>query len=173
MKKLVFVLCVAMIGWGCAKKQILKAQDEARQPAPAGTEEASSRFDDWTSIPQLAKVHFGYDQSTLAPAERRLLRQNAEYLKDNPVMNVLVEGHCDERGTTGYNLALGQRRAAAIKEYYKMLGVPAERIATISYGSEKPFAPGHDENAWMQNRRGETKVRNGAVSLLNEKDLKE
>jgi peptidoglycan-associated lipoprotein len=87
------------------------------------------------------------------------LIRNAEFLRANPDLEILIEGHCDERGTYEYNLALGKRRATAIKEYYGRLGISLGRIGTISYGEERPLDPRSNEQAWALNRRGVTKVR--------------
>ena len=84
---------------------------------------------------------------------RRSSRTNAEVLKKYRTWVITIEGHCDERGTAEYNLALGDRRAMAAKNYLVTLGIPADRVRTVSYGSEFPFDPGHEEKAWLQNRR--------------------
>lgn len=96
---------------------------------------------------------FSYDESTLTPDAQSALTASASWLKRNPQYNLLVEGHCDERGTEQYNLALGDRRANSAKEYLVALGVDANRIRTVSYGEERPFDAGHDETAWAKNRR--------------------
>ena len=82
-----------------------------------------------------------------------MLQANAQVLKKQPTWQVTVEGHCDERGTAEYNLALGERRALAAKTYLVSLGIAADRLRTVSYGKEFPFDPGHDEAAWSKNRR--------------------
>lgn len=97
---------------------------------------------------------FGYDESALSADAQSALQHSADWLKRNTQYNLLVEGHCDERGTEQYNLALGDRRAHIVKEYLSTLGVDASRIRTVSYGEERPFDPGHDESAWQHNRRG-------------------
>ena len=102
----------------------------------------------------LMDVFFAFDESTLSPEARRVLEQNAEYLRRNPQARVQIEGHADERGSTAYNLALGDRRATAAKQYLVSLGIDPSRISTISFGEEKPFAIGQNEEAWAQNRRG-------------------
>lgn len=102
----------------------------------------------------LTDVFFAFDESTLSADARRVLEQNAEYLRRNPPARVQIEGHADERGSTAYNLALGDRRATAAKRYLESLGIDASRISTISFGEEKPFAMGQSEDAWAQNRRG-------------------
>jgi peptidoglycan-associated lipoprotein len=96
---------------------------------------------------------FDYDASTLSADAQSALSQSATWLKAHPNYSLLVEGHCDERGTEQYNLALGDRRANTAKEYLTTLGVDASRIRTVSYGEERPFDPGHDESAWAKNRR--------------------
>ena len=104
-------------------------------------------------ISDLADVFFAFDKSDLTSEGRARLADNARYLKTASNAEIVIEGHCDERGSNEYNLGLGERRADAVKDYLVSLGVPASRIRTISYGEEKPFADGHSEAAWMQNRR--------------------
>jgi peptidoglycan-associated lipoprotein len=99
-------------------------------------------------------VFFDFDRADVRADERDRLSSDAAKLKELTAARLTVEGHCDERGTAAYNMALGERRAAAVREYLAALGVPTERIQTISYGKERPFAQGHDEEAWQQNRRG-------------------
>lgn len=104
------------------------------------------------------RVFFGYDRYDVSPEGQRVLEMQAEWLKRYPNNNVTIKGHADERGTREYNLALGDRRANAIKNYLTALGVPATRINTISYGKEQPAVMGSNEDAWAQNRRGVTEV---------------
>lgn len=104
---------------------------------------------------QLKTVFFGYDKSDLSDVTLRVLQDNARVLKLNPGLDVVIEGHCDERGTIEYNLALGQRRAASVRDYLIGLGVDANRLRTVSYGEERPVANGNDESAWSRNRRGQ------------------
>jgi peptidoglycan-associated lipoprotein len=101
----------------------------------------------------LKPVFFAYDSDALEDAARATMAANAEVLKKYASWVVTVEGHCDERGTAEYNLALGDRRAQAVKNYMVSLGIAADRLKTVSYGSEFPLVPGHDEQAWAQNRR--------------------
>jgi peptidoglycan-associated lipoprotein len=101
----------------------------------------------------LQDVFFEFDQFLLSEGARRILEKNAEWLRSHPQAQVLIEGHCDERGTVEYNLALGERRAQSAKDYLMNLGVSKDRLSVISYGKEKPFALGHEEEAWVQNRR--------------------
>lgn len=98
-------------------------------------------------------AYFGYDEAALGADAQAALTDSANWLKRNAGFNLLIEGHCDERGTEQYNLALGDRRANQAKQFLMTLGVDAARIRTVSYGEERPFDPGHDESAWAKNRR--------------------
>jgi len=104
---------------------------------------------------QLEKVYFDFDSASLSDSARRTLTANAAVMAGNPVVKVRVEGHCDERGSDEYNLAIGERRAQAAARYLEALGVGAERISILSFGKEKPADSGHDEAAWAKNRRDE------------------
>jgi peptidoglycan-associated lipoprotein len=104
------------------------------------------------------RVWFAYDKSVVTPEGRQVLEKQADWLKKYPNVTVTVEGHCDERGTREYNLALGERRATAVKNVLVALGIPANRVSTISYGKERPAVVGSNEAAWAQNRRGVTVV---------------
>ncbi len=103
-------------------------------------------------------VHFGTDQSDVDPEAQQILDSQAQWLAKYPNVRITVEGHCDERGTREYNLALGDRRANAAKNYLAERGVDPSRINTISYGKERPVALGSDESSWAQNRRAVTVV---------------
>jgi peptidoglycan-associated lipoprotein len=105
-----------------------------------------------------SRVYFATDKSDITPEARRTLERQAEWLKRYPNVTVTIEGHCDERGTREYNLALGERRASAVKNVLAALGIPANRVSTISYGKERPAVVGSNEQAWAQNRRGVTIV---------------
>jgi peptidoglycan-associated lipoprotein len=103
---------------------------------------------------QLIKdIHFDFDQYDIRPGDGEILKENAILLKKFPQVKIQIEGHCDERGTIEYNLALGERRAISTKNYLISLGISSDRISTISYGKEKPLDPGHNEEAWAKNRR--------------------
>jgi len=106
------------------------------------------------------RVFFELNESTLSAEAQHTLERQAAWLKQYGNVSVTVEGHCDERGTREYNLALGERRATAAKKYLVGLGIPAGRISTISYGKERPAVVGSDESAWSQNRRAVTVVTN-------------
>jgi len=101
----------------------------------------------------LQTVYFGFDSSNLDSSTKEAVASNVEYLKANSNVDVQIEGHCDERGGRQYNLALGERRAKAVRDYMVALGVESKRISTISYGNERPKVEGNDESAWSQNRR--------------------
>jgi peptidoglycan-associated lipoprotein len=98
-------------------------------------------------------VLFAYDSFALSSEAKAALEKKAAWLAENPEVKAQIEGHCDERGTTAYNLALGERRAHATKEYLTALGINTGRLSTISYGEEAPIDPGHSEDAWSRNRR--------------------
>ena len=99
-------------------------------------------------------IFFDFDRDLIRLDARRVLEKNARILKDNPSVQTIIEGHADERGTNEYNIALGERRARAIKRYLEALGVDSSRIRTLSYGEEKPFCTESNESCWQQNRRG-------------------
>ena len=101
----------------------------------------------------LKDIRFDYDKYDIRRVDEEILRENAAFLKKNPKMKIQIEGHCDERGTVEYNLALGERRANNTKRYLVSLGITSDRISTISFGKERPLDPGHNEEAWAKNRR--------------------
>lgn len=131
-----------------------EAAAPAEQPAPAPaaaaapgvavTEEKISQFDD---------VRFDFDKSAVKEDGRKTCQVVADHMKKNPKAKLLIEGHCDERGTSEYNMALGDRRATAVMTYLVSLGIPKAALSTVSFGKEKPLDPGHDEEAWAKNRR--------------------
>jgi len=104
------------------------------------------------------RVFFDFDKSNIKPEGTTTLQRQAAWLQKYPNVTVTIEGHCDERGTREYNLALGERRATAVKNALVALGIPANRIQTISYGKERPAVVGSNEAAWAQNRRGVTVI---------------
>ncbi len=177
------VVCFSVMAMtGCAKKSAVKEQSvsaeekaaadkaaqEARAKAEADAKERAIREARLAAeqrakeeaeakvAPQAAAfkdVLFDFDKFGLKPESRDILKEVAAWLTRNKDKNVLIEGNCDERGTTEYNLALGERRAKEAMKYLVELGVDAKRIKTISYGKERPLDPGHDEEAWAKNRR--------------------
>jgi peptidoglycan-associated lipoprotein len=129
-------------------------------PAPAPkplTEEqmfAQKSLEQLNQEKPLSDIFYDFDKSDLSADARDQLQKDADWLKKWTSTAITIEGHCDERGTAEYNLALGQRRAAAAKDYLVSLGVPADRITVVSKGKEDPFCTEHDESCWSQNRRG-------------------
>jgi peptidoglycan-associated lipoprotein len=137
-----------------------KAEEEAAAAAKkkAEAEAAQKQLQDQISAVESEKIYFDYDKSDLKPESQSILEKKAKFLQANSAYSLTVEGNCDERGSNEYNLALGERRADAAKKFLNSLGIPADRISTISYGEEKPVDPGHDETAWSKNRRDEFKL---------------
>lgn len=142
---------------GCSKKEaaarpepVVEKPEQPPTPPPAPPE---PKVDPNVWKSEVKDVFFDFDKYELRADSRALLQENARALKEHPDAMMVLGGHCDERGTEDYNLALGQRRADAVKSYLTDLGVDGSRLQTISYGEEKPFAMGHDEAAWAQNRR--------------------
>ena len=114
---------------------------------------AGKSLDDLNKDSPLQPVFFMLDSADLDDAGREVATKNADLLKKYATWAITIEGHADERGSAEYNLALGERRAVAVKTFLVLLGVPSDRIRTVSYGKEFPFDPGHDEGAWSKNRR--------------------
>ena len=133
------------------EKQKLREEglaDEAKARMQREARAARERFLD-------ENIYFEFDKARLLPESKAVLRVKAEWLKANPEALAIIEGHCDERGTNEYNLALGDRRAQSAKTYLVDLGIAAERLTSISYVEERPLDPGHDEAAWARNRRAQ------------------
>lgn len=127
---------------------------EPMPPQPLPTDDVAGRsLDDLNRDSPLQPVFFELDSSEVSDAGRAVLQGNAAVLKKYPTWVVTIEGHCDERGTAEYNLALGERRALSARAYLMSLGIDANRMRTVSYGSEFPFDPAHQESAWSRNRR--------------------
>ena len=135
----VFVLFVAvavagaMISIGCAQKKAKTAKRDVG----------------------LQRIHFDFDKSYIKREYQPVLKSNAAWMQDHPNTNVTIEGHCDERGSIEYNIALGDRRANSAKRYLMNLGIASNRLSTISYGKERPLCTQHTESCWWQNRRDE------------------
>lgn len=151
-----------------ATPAIVKPQQEKVQPkgglptpaakvepkAPAGPKVGAVKADPSEQLKKgLEKVFFNFDSAALSDQARQSLVKDADLMKETEKTKIRVEGNCDERGSDDYNLALGEKRAKAALQYLVSLGIPAERIASISYGKEKPVATGHDEASWNKNRR--------------------
>jgi peptidoglycan-associated lipoprotein len=144
---------------GCPPKKQVKKEESKPEEQAKPAEEPTLRGKDYKEVPDIVAIYFDLDQATLRADARDALQKNYAVLKEHSDWEALVEGHCDERGTTEYNLGLGQRRAAAVRQYYMTLGLDGGRIATISYGKEQPVCTEPSENCWAKNRRGVTKVR--------------
>jgi peptidoglycan-associated lipoprotein len=131
------------------------AGEKPAVPAPMKEDTMASRsLDDLNRDSPLRPLFFGYDSAEVSAEGQKVLEGNAELLKKYPTWVITVEGHCDERGTAEYNLALGERRAVAARTYLVSLGIPADRVKVVSYGKEFPFDPGKTEEAYARNRRG-------------------
>ena len=123
-------------------------------PEPLKDDSLTSKsLDDLNRDSPLKPVFYELDSSDVSAAGQQILQANAAVLKRYPTWQITIEGHCDERGTAEYNLALGERRALAAKTYLVSLGIPADKVRTVSYGKEFPFDAGHDDGAWAKNRR--------------------
>lgn len=155
------LLAALLLALGCAsRKQVSTSQVEPPPPPPTTQENttppppppSTQTNDEPATRSTLADAFFDFDEASLRADAKTALENNAKWMEKNSG-NVIVEGHCDERGSVEYNLALGEKRAKAAKEYLVSYGIAANRLTTISYGKERPFDPGHDENAWSQNRR--------------------
>ena len=139
----------------CSKK--VKEEQAPTEGTPGGIQQEAMNFSsagsDSGSIAGLSTIHFAYDSSALDQTARGLLKDNAGWIKTNSKVTVQIEGHCDARGSVEYNLALGERRAKAVKDYLTSLGVESKRMTIISYGKEKPLEVGDTEAIYARNRR--------------------
>jgi peptidoglycan-associated lipoprotein len=133
-------------------QQVVEPVPVPPEPVPEDAVAAKS-LDDLNRDSPLTPVFFILDSSDLSPDAQATLQQNAGVLKQYATWQITIEGHCDERGSAEYNLALGERRANAARDYLVSLGVAANRVRTVSYGKEFPFEPAHEESAWSRNRR--------------------
>ncbi len=148
---------------GCGKKA---ASSDPMQAGAGGYDPQqveASNLSETERILLAEKIYFAFDRYDLNGPAQAVLQRKAGLIRSKPNLQVLIEGHCDERGTQEYNIALGNRRALAAKNYLINLGVPAQQLETISYGEERPAARGSNENAWAQNRRDEFKAVWGAI----------
>lgn len=168
---LILVLSVSFIFIsGCAKEQVVKDETlvteegkaadtatEEREALLKEEEEAKTALKERELVMQEAAafeaIRFDFDKYDLRPEAREILREHADWLLKHTEFEVIIEGHCDERGSGEYNLALGERRAEAARDYFVTLGVDNGRLTTISYGEELPLDPSHNEDAWAKNRR--------------------
>ena len=123
-------------------------------PPPPPVVEAPKPTLDELFLKEVRDAYFDYDKADIRADAKDALGRTAEFFRNYPQLRVTIEGHCDERGSTEYNLALGDRRANAVKQYLVSLGIPADRLTTVSYGKEKPFCMVSNETCWQENRRG-------------------
>ena len=154
LRNILLIIMAAFILSACAAKTTKKIETQTTQiTGDTYTGEETVKYLA-TGVPD--RVFFATNKSVLTTASRDTLRKQAAWLRENKSINVTVEGHCDERGTREYNLALGERRANAAKDYLMTYGISGNRIATISYGKERPINSGSSPLAWSQNRRSVT-----------------
>jgi peptidoglycan-associated lipoprotein len=155
MKKIILALASLALVVGCQSKK--KVEETSGGPQKTEIDSAAMSFDpagsDSGKIAGLATINFDYDKSALSSQAKKILSSNAEWIKANAKVNVQIEGHCDSRGSIEYNLSLGERRAQSVKNYLVGMGIPAARLAVISYGEEKPLMQGETEDAYTKNRR--------------------
>lgn len=166
-----FLVALGLVLGGCPKKVVTPEEEapvaeEVTEETPEVVEPSIEIGTDYAGTPELPAIRFDYMSANLSSAARETLKQNAmalkAILKAAPSAQVRVEGHCDERGTLEYNLALGQRRANAVRDYYLSFGLPKSAIKTVSYGEERPVCVSSSESCWAENRRGETTLRAAA-----------
>lgn len=163
MSKLRMAFAVLLVGALAACHSGVKLDEGAKAAGAVGTQPSPTAVApvvvDELNNPNgpLAKrsVYFDFDQYTVKDEYQPLLQAHAQYLKSHPNRHVLIQGNTDERGTSEYNLALGQKRAEAVRQVLSTLGVPNSQMEAVSLGKEKPLATGHDESAWSQNRRAD------------------
>lgn len=133
-------------------------EEEARRQARLRELEAAQKHAEEVRVFESENIYFDFDKSDIKPEAEKSLKKKGQWLRANPAYSVRIEGHCDERGTNEYNLALGDRRANSAKKYLVAFGIEEARISTISYGEERPVDLGHNEDAWWKNRRDEFKL---------------
>jgi peptidoglycan-associated lipoprotein len=159
MPALAALVAASLIHWGCSSQKKVATPPpptppptQAETPPPPPPPPPAEKP---TPPPQLSlqDAFFDFDDASLRPDAKAALENDAKYMEQNSSASVIIEGHCDERGSVEYNLALGERRARSAMEYLMSYGIASSRMTTISYGKERPFATGHDETAWAQNRR--------------------
>lgn len=159
---IIFVILssLLLLTFACSKKQTVKTETppppaEEVQPdiPPVQEEPVTEPVVKQEPMPVLEDVFFAFDKYNLTDESKRTLERDADELKASPSTTITIEGHCDERGTVEYNMALGEKRAKAAMNYLTTLGIDKNRIEIISYGKSRPFDPGHNEEAWAKNRR--------------------
>ena len=183
MKRMVEICVVGALGAlvvsGCAKENVVKKDETIAPPATVQAQQAdvkaaksapavtkapvkqapeiarkeAAKVEPQQSTSALEKIYFDFNSEALSDNARKTLTSDADYLRKRAVAKLRIEGNCDERGSAEYNIALGEKRAEAAEKYLVTMGIPADRLAIISYGKEKPEDQGHDEAAWAKNRR--------------------
>jgi peptidoglycan-associated lipoprotein len=156
------LLIVLALSTGCSSRKKVSTEGQlepppAENPAPPPGETSTAppppSEESTSDRLALEDAFFDYDDFSLRQDAKSALETDGKFLQKNTAMKVVIEGHCDERGSVEYNLALGEKRARAARDYLMSYGIPAARLTTISYGKERPFDSGHDESAWAKNRR--------------------
>lgn len=159
---IIFVILssLLLLTFACSKKQTVQPEptpppaEEVKSDIPPVEEEpVAEPVVKEEPLPVLEDVFFAFDKYGLSDESKRTLERNADELKSSSSAVIVIEGHCDERGTVEYNMALGEKRAKAVMNYLSSLGIDAGRMEVVSYGKSRPFASGHNEDAWAQNRR--------------------
>ena len=158
---LVLVLVLFLILPACAKKETVPVREEPVEevpPPPPPLEDIEEPEEEPIEVEEeepivLEDIFFDFDKFNIKEEFKKVLTGNAKVLLAHPEAKLLVEGHCDERGTNEYNLGLGEKRAKAVLDYYIAYGVDSDQLSMISYGEERPFDAGHNEDAWAKNRR--------------------
>jgi peptidoglycan-associated lipoprotein len=170
---MIAILAAFSLVMACTTPKAIKSTEEAAKPIPPAekkvgeevitaqkpSEVTETEIKEETGkmvieeVSFLKDIQFDFDDYSLTDQAKLILEKNANWMINNPNAKIRIEGHCDERGTNEYNMALGERRANSAKKYLIKLGVNESLLSTISYGEEKPFAAGHDEEAWAKNRR--------------------
>ncbi|MCK5882724.1 MAG: peptidoglycan-associated lipoprotein Pal [Bacteriovoracaceae bacterium] len=150
----VMALLLSLVGCSGAKKNVSADEVSLDAVNTDGISFELNASSDQGSANGLKTIYFPFNSATLTADTTAALESNAQLLKDNATVEVQVEGHCDERGGVQFNLALGEKRAKAVKNYLTSMGVESRRVTIISYGKERPLLQGHDDESWSQNRRG-------------------
>jgi peptidoglycan-associated lipoprotein len=164
-KYLVLPLALAVaLSFGCKKKAPEEAMSSAPMPVEAPKPAAPQHVQDMAA--NFAKVFFDFDQDGLDASSKAALDANSAIMKQHNDIKVEIQGHADERGTTDYNMALGQRRAETVRKYLATSGVAGTRLSVVSYGEERPAASGNSETAWAQNRRAEFRITWGDTTAV-------
>jgi peptidoglycan-associated lipoprotein len=156
---LAMLSCLLVMFFACSKKQTVQPPPVVEEvpevtPPPVVEKPVVQPPVVQEKVPVLEDVFFDFDKYNLTDESKRTLERNSQELKSAKSSRIIIEGHCDERGTVDYNMALGEKRAKAAKDYLTSLGIGPDRIEVISYGKSRPFDPRHNEDAWAKNRRG-------------------